>query len=114
MKVVKSSLRVFLIVFFLVLVCTEITLRFAFGFCDALLYQSSNRYEYITQPNQDRRRFGARLMTNSYSQRSEEPDSTKTINMNINFEKLSIVKDGSGLPYLYRNKCIFAKTIYSV
>jgi hypothetical protein len=31
------------------------------------------------QPNQNRYRFGTRLITNSYSQRSEEPDSTKTI-----------------------------------
>ena len=57
----------------------ELLLRFSFGFCDALLYQMNNQYEYIAQPNQDRHRFGARLMTNSYSQRSEEPDSTKTI-----------------------------------
>lgn len=53
-------------------------LRRAFGFCNALLYQSSTLYEYIAQPNQDRRRFGARLLTNSHSQRSGEPDSTKT------------------------------------
>ena len=57
----------------------ELILRVLFGFCDALLYQSSDRYEYIAQPNQDRYRFGVRLIINSYSQRSEEPDSTKTI-----------------------------------
>jgi len=58
---------------------TELILRFCFGFCDALLYQSSDQFEYIVQPNQYRHRFGVRLMMNSYSQRSEEPDSTKTI-----------------------------------
>lgn len=58
-------------------VITELILRFCFGFCHALLYQSSDNYEYIVQPNQDRNRFGVRLMTNAYSQRSEEPDSTK-------------------------------------
>ncbi len=63
----------------IVLVCIELILRLCFGFCDALLYKSNERYEYIVQPNQDRHRFGVRLMTNSYSQRSEEPDSTKTI-----------------------------------
>ena len=58
-------------------VITELGLRLIFGFCDALLYQSSNKYEYIAQPNQSRYRLGVRLLTNSYSQRSEEPDSTK-------------------------------------
>lgn len=58
-------------------VLLEFTLRFAFGFCDALLYQSSDNYEYIAQPNQDRHRFGAHIHYNSYSQRNEEPDSTK-------------------------------------
>jgi len=62
-----------------VVAITEAILRLGFGFCNALLYQSSDQYEYIAQPNQERRRFGARLMTNSYSQRSEEPDSTRTI-----------------------------------
>lgn len=55
----------------------EVILRFGFGFCDALLYQPSDKYEYIAQPNQSRHRFGVQLLTNSYSQRSEEPDSTK-------------------------------------
>lgn len=58
-------------------VLLEFTLRFAFGFCDALLYQSSDNYEYIAQPNQNRHRFGAYIHYNSYSQRNEEPDSTK-------------------------------------
>jgi hypothetical protein len=57
----------------------ELSLRIGFGFCNALLYQSSDQYEYIAQPNQERQRFGVRLMTNSYSQRSEVPDSTRTI-----------------------------------
>lgn len=58
-------------------VLLEFTLRFSFGFCDALLYQSSDNYEYIAQPNQNRHRFGAHIHYNSYSQRNEEPDSTK-------------------------------------
>ena len=63
----------------IVVAIAEAVLRLGFGFCDALLYQPSDRYEYIAQPNQDRHRFGVRLRTNSYSQRSEVPDSTKTI-----------------------------------
>lgn len=73
----KTLLLLFLIG--VIIVVIELVLRLQFGFCDALLYQSNDRYEYVLQPNQNRYRFGTRLITNSYSQRSEEPDSTKTI-----------------------------------
>ena len=73
----KKKQKFFVIYVLSFLFIIELTLRFCFGFCNALLYQSSDNYEYIVQPNQDRNRFGVRLMTNSYSQRSEEPDSTK-------------------------------------
>lgn len=67
----------FLFPIILIFVGVELLLRYYFGFCDALLYQSSDKYEYIAQPNQDRYRFGAHIRSNSYSQRNEEPDSTK-------------------------------------
>lgn len=70
-----KCLSIFLIFFSIV----EIILRYVFGFCDAVLYQSSPAYEYIAQPNQHRYRFFSHINYNSYSQRSEEPDSTKTI-----------------------------------
>lgn len=57
----------------------EIILRVWLGMCNAPLYQKSNNYEYIAAPNQSGKRFGNRYLYNSYSQRSEEPDSTKTI-----------------------------------
>ena len=63
----------------LIIALTELVLRFVFGFCDAVLYQSSSAYEYIAQPNQQRYRFFSHIDYNSYSQRSEEPDSAKTI-----------------------------------
>ena len=63
----------------LIIALTELVLRLVFGFCDAVLYQSSPAYEYIAQPNQHRYRFFSHIDYNSYSQRSEEPDSTKTI-----------------------------------
>lgn len=69
--------RFVLLILFLVFVVGELVLRFAFGFCDALLYNESDKYEYIAQPNQDRHRFGAHIYYNSYSQRNDEPDSTK-------------------------------------
>lgn len=67
----------FLGIFIVLILIGELVLRFAFGFCDALLYRKSDKYEYIAQPNQDRHRFGAHIYYNSYSQRNGEPDSTK-------------------------------------
>lgn len=61
------------------LVTTELMLRPIFGFCDAVLYQPSQAYEYIAQPNQHRYRFFSHIDYNSYSQRSAEPDTSKTI-----------------------------------
>lgn len=73
MKILKRAILIFV----LFLVVCEFVLRFAFGFCDALLYCESDKYEYIAQPNQNRYRFGAYIHYNSYSQRNGEPDSTK-------------------------------------
>ena len=58
---------------------TEITLRQVWGFANAPLYQESSSYEYMARPNQDGYRFGNHFHYNSFSQRSDEPDSTKTI-----------------------------------
>lgn len=66
-------------VLLLICVIIELVLRFVFGFCDAVLYQPSEAYEYIAQPNQYRYRFFSHININSYSQRSEEPDFGKTI-----------------------------------
>lgn len=74
----KKYRNLFILIFLSVLV-VEIFLRIQFGFCDALLYNDSDKYEYIAQPNQDRKRFGAHIHYNSFSQRSEEPDTTKNI-----------------------------------
>ena len=41
------------------------------------LYYASNKYEYMPCPNQSGIRFGNHYRYNSYSQRSDEPDSTK-------------------------------------
>ena len=79
MKYLKFPYKCCFIVIGIVFICIELALRLCFGFCNALLYQPSDRYEYIAQPNQGRHRFGVRLMTNSFCQRSEEPDSTKGV-----------------------------------
>ena len=76
----KKNLKLLLsFVLFVLFIAIEIVLRFCFGFCDAVLYQSSPAYEYIALPNQHRYRFFSHIDNNSFSQRSEEPDSTKTI-----------------------------------
>lgn len=61
----------------ILLISLELILRFAFGLCNAMLYTSSDAYEYIAAPNQNRYRMGAHIQINSYSQRCKEPDSTK-------------------------------------
>lgn len=48
-----------------------------YGFGNAPLYKESDKYEYMCLPNQDIMRFGNHMHYNSYSQRSEEPDSTR-------------------------------------
>ena len=56
----------------------EAFLRF-YGFANAPLFEESIAYEYIAKPNQDMMRFGNHIHYNSYSQRSDEPDTTKVI-----------------------------------
>lgn len=75
----KKRIYYTLAVLLILILLAEFSLRLFLGFCDAPLYQESDKYEYILQPNQDRHRFGAHVITNSYSQRSEEPDTTKKI-----------------------------------
>lgn len=66
-----------------VLVCVflvgEVMLRQIWGFANAPLYETSDKWEYMVCPNQDGYRFGKHYHYNSLCQRSEEPDSNKTI-----------------------------------
>lgn len=78
-RINKRKFYIAISICLILIALSELTLRFVFGFCDAVLYQSSPAYEYIAQPNQHRYRFFSHIDYNSYSQRSEEPDSTKTI-----------------------------------
>lgn len=78
-RINKRKFYIAISICLILIALSELTLRFVFGFCDAVLYQSSLAYEYIAQPNQHRYRFFSHIDYNSYSQRSEEPDSTKTI-----------------------------------
>lgn len=68
----------FFLVFTVIILGGEFLLQYL-GFTHAPLYTASDEYEYIAIPNQNGKRFGNRYSYNSYSQRSEEPDTTKTI-----------------------------------
>ena len=75
----KKIIKYIIVGVVLVLILLELVLRYVFGLCDVILYQESDRYEYIAKPNQNRYAFFSHIIYNSYSQRSEEPDSTKKI-----------------------------------
>lgn len=77
MRRVKQRVIWTVAVVFVVVIVAECICRFVFGFGDAPLFQSDKDYEYIAQPNQNRFRFLCHYKTNSYCQRSEEPDSTR-------------------------------------
>ena len=57
----------------------EVILRQIWGFANAPLYETNDKWEYMVCPNQDGYRFGNHYHYNSYGQRSEDPDSNKTI-----------------------------------
>jgi len=59
----------------LLFIGVEITLRKVWGFGEMVLFQSDDTFEYIAQPNQDRLRFGNRIIYNEYSMRSQPLDS---------------------------------------
>lgn len=76
-NIIVKHLKCFILVIVVLCFLAELLLRFVFGFCDAVLYRSSPAYEYIAQPNQHRYRFFSHIDYNSYSQRSDEPDTTR-------------------------------------
>ena len=53
----------------LLIVSVELALRM-YGFCDAPLFYASDQYEYAYVPDQDRMRFGNRILINEHSMRS--------------------------------------------
>lgn len=57
----------------------ELALRFIGALGDIPLYYSDSRFEYAPCPNQTMKRLGNKIHYNSYSQRSDEPDTSKTI-----------------------------------
>lgn len=78
-KTIKKSLKYLFSIIILILLIGEFYFRYYQGFADAPIYIKSDKYEYISAPNQDGSRFGNHYHYNSYSQRSEEPNLTKKI-----------------------------------
>ena len=62
----------FLILVVVLAITAELVLRYQFGFCNSPLYVSDPDFEYVYAPNQDVKRFGYVLRTNSFSMRNEE------------------------------------------
>ena len=69
----------FIIFLVIVAAVAEAVLRFKYGFCDAPLYISDPDFEYIYAPNQDVKRFGNVVRTNSFSMRSEPLSSADSV-----------------------------------
>jgi len=67
----RKLLRYILITLVAVFLVTELSLRFIWGFCDAVLMRDDKDYEYIAIP-QSRKRFGNNIFYNSFSQRNDE------------------------------------------
>ncbi|SHF73353.1 hypothetical protein SAMN05444008_111177 [Cnuella takakiae] len=59
----KKGLLLLGVAVLLGVVALEWVLRYKFGFCDAVLTQADKDFEYVAQPNQDRKRFGNRIFT---------------------------------------------------
>jgi hypothetical protein len=58
---------------------SEIYLRYYWGFCNAILYNESDKFEYIAKPNQNRFRFRHHILYNKYSMRSDSLKSSDKI-----------------------------------
>jgi hypothetical protein len=55
----------------ILIIAIEIYLHCHWGFCDVVLMQESDKFEYIAQANQNRCRFGKHIRYNEYSMRSD-------------------------------------------
>jgi len=66
----KKRTIIFLLSLIAIFIVVEITLRKVWGFGDMVLFQEDKNFEYIAQPDQERTRFGNRIIVNEYSMRS--------------------------------------------
>lgn len=67
----KNKLAVFGM-FIVIITLSEIILRENYGFGDNVLVREDPDFEYIAQPNQEKKRFGKEIFFNEFSMRSAE------------------------------------------
>ncbi|GHS94921.1 hypothetical protein FACS1894207_3860 [Bacteroidia bacterium] len=79
----KKKIFYISIILTIIIIVSEMYLRFYWGFCDTVLVIEDAKYEYIAQPNQNRFRFRHHIYYNSYSMRSPElnPKSLKILGL---------------------------------
>ena len=63
----------------LLLVAAEVTLRLVWGFGKMPLFVTSEKYEYMSMPNQEGIRLGNRYYFNAYGMRSDEVNTKKKL-----------------------------------
>lgn len=69
-----KRLLIYLLSLLLLLFVFELVLRKHYGFCDAPLSQTSDKYEYVFQANQNRYRFKNHINYNEVNMRSDSLD----------------------------------------
>jgi hypothetical protein len=67
----NKKIIIFLVCAVILFIGSEIYLRYEWGFCDTVLIRADENFEYIAQPDQNRRRFKRHIRYNSYSMRNE-------------------------------------------
>jgi hypothetical protein len=67
------------VILLVTVVLTELHLRYYWGFCDTVLVQESDKYEYIAKANQNRFRFRKHVSYNEHSMRSKSMKQTDKI-----------------------------------
>ncbi|MDR2840871.1 MAG: hypothetical protein LBV75_06360 [Paludibacter sp.] len=75
----KKVLIIFISIVALLLVSTEVFLRLEFGLGNTLLFQASDKFEYLQLPQQEVKRFGNRSYYNTFSQRNREITSNDSV-----------------------------------
>jgi hypothetical protein len=75
----KKKIIIGTVILAVLITSIEIYLRYYWGFCDTVLSQESDKFEYIAQPNQNRFRFRKHVRYNEYSMRSDSLKSSDSI-----------------------------------
>jgi hypothetical protein len=78
-KSMKTKIIIGIVTVTILTASIEIYLRYYWGFCDTVLTQESDKFEYIAQPNQHRFRFKKHVRYNEYSMRSDSLSASDSI-----------------------------------